>query len=314
MPQTSLKIIFAGTPEFVIPTLDALSQSPHQLISILTQPDKPAGRGQKLSASPAKQWALQHQIPVMQPASLRDEAIQQTLRDLQPDVMIVAAYGLLLPEAVLSIPRFGCINIHPSILPRWRGASPIQSAILNGDTQTGVTIMQMEKGMDSGPMLHKVFTLIESKDTAKTLHDRLAILSANALIDTLKNIDHLKPEPQNAEQVTFAHKILKDHGHINWHQAATVIDCAIRAFNPWPIAYAHTNNTVIRIFQASILDEKSSSTPGTILRAGKDGIDVTSTTHVLRLEQLQCPGGKVLSARELLHSKQSLFQPGALLS
>lgn len=320
---TSLNIIFAGTPEFSAPCLQALLDSQHSVIAVLTQPDKPAGRGQKLTQSPIKQLAIAHHIPVLQPITLRDADIQQALRDLIADVMIVAAYGLILPQAVLDMPRYGCINVHASLLPRWRGASPIQSSILHGDKQTGVTIMQMARGMDTGDMLHKAFTDINDNDTAETLHDRLSIMGAQALMETLDHIDALTPEKQDETLVTLAPKILKQDALIDWNQSARAIDCKIRAFNPWPIAFSHLDAHIIRIFKSSVVNDQSSpildgaqlnfpTNPGTITHADKHGIVIATQENFIRLEQLQLPGGKVLNAADLLHSKQALFKPGKL--
>jgi len=307
-----VKIIFAGTPEFAVAPLKALLNSEHTIVTVYTQPDRPAGRGLKLTASPVKQLALAHAIPVCQPLSLRDPEAQQTLKNWQADVMIVAAYGLILPSAVLTIPPLGCINIHASLLPRWRGAAPIQRAILAGDQETGITIMQMDAGLDTGPMLYQVRCPIYASDTSQDLHDRLAQLGADALLTILKNLT-AQPQIQNNDQACYAPKIEKSEAEINWQQSASEIDRLIRAFNPWPIAYTFCNNQILRIWQAQVISENNNAVPGTIIRANKSGIDVATHTDILRLLKIQLPGGKPLAVNDILNAHTNLFSVGTKL-
>lgn len=307
-----MRIIFAGTPEFAVPILEALLASEHQLIAVYTQPDRPAGRGQKLTASPVKQLAQTHGLPVFQPVTLRDYQEQQHLRDLKPDLMIVVAYGLILPAPVLAIPLFGCVNVHPSLLPRWRGAAPIQRAIQCGDTTTGVTIMQMEEGLDSGPMLLKQECAIEKTDTALSLQHKLANLSQEALLAALAEIatGTAKPQIQDAAQACYAKKIDKMEALINWLDDAEKIDRQVRAFNPWPVAFTHLQDQVIKIWQAHPLAGKHHHAPGEIIKADKEGIDVATGNGILRLLQIQIPGSRCLPVGEVLHAKAAWFAPG----
>ena len=244
-----LKIVFAGTPDFSVPALDALLTSGHDVIAVYTQPDRPAGRGRKLTASPVKARALEHGIPVHQPLSLKRPEEQERLAALAPDVMVVVAYGLLLPPAVLAIPRLGCVNIHASLLPRWRGAAPIQRAILAGDAETGVTLMQMEKGLDTGPMLATVRCPIGPDDTAETLHDRLAALGAGALVPTLERLDRgeITAEPQDDTQACYAAKLDKAEAVLDWRRPAVELERQVRAFNPWPVAQTGFQERVLRV-------------------------------------------------------------------
>lgn len=308
-----MKIIFAGTPEFAVPILEALIHSEHEIIAVYTQPDRPAGRGQKLHQSPVKQLALTNNIPVYQPTTLRDIDAQQQLQNLKPDVMVVVAYGLILPTAFLAIPQFGCINVHPSLLPRWRGAAPIQRAILAGDSITGVTIMQMEEGLDSGPMLKKITCPIEVTDTGASLQKKLALLGSKILLTSLKKIKILKPELQDSTQTCYAQKFAKQEAEINWTLSAIELDRLIRAFNPWPVAYTYLQNQIIKIWQAEILTESTNLSPGTIVSSNKNGIDVATGQGLLRLLQIQLAGGRCLPVADLLHAKAALFAPGIKL-
>ncbi len=296
-----MRIVFAGTPEFAVAALDALATSLHSLVGVYTQPDRPAGRGRVLTPSPVKQRAEALNLPVYQPASLRDPAAQSVLASLQPDLMVVVAYGLILPQVVLDIPRLGCVNIHASELPRWRGAAPIQRAILAGDQETGITIMQMDAGLDTGPMLLQRACPIEPTESAAQLQDRLAALGAEALLRVLPMLEagtH-KPQPQAQDGVTYAHKIEKREALIDWGQPALVISRQVRAFNPWPVASGILNGKTVRIWQAQVLStDCGKALPGQVMAAGADGIDVATGAGVLRLLQLQWPGGRVLSAAE----------------
>jgi methionyl-tRNA formyltransferase len=300
----SLKIIFAGTPVFAAVALQALIDSPHQVIAVYTQPDRPAGRGRQLTASPVKTLALQHNLPIFQPENLRAMQDQTQLAGLQADVMVVAAYGLLLPSPVLQAPRLGCINIHASLLPRWRGAAPIQRALLAGDKETGVTIMQMEKGLDTGAMLYKTTCSIHETDTSGLLHDRLAQLGAKALLIVLHQLSQLKPEIQDEALATYAKKITKQEALLDWHSPAEELARKVRAFNPWPIAYTYYNKQVIRVWDAIVIDcDASQYHPGEIIQANVNGIDIATGKKGLRLLKIQLPNGRVLPVADILNAR-----------
>ncbi|HEC18025.1 MAG TPA: methionyl-tRNA formyltransferase [Gammaproteobacteria bacterium] len=310
MKDVPLNLLFAGTPEFAAHSLQALLDSEHQVLAVYTQPDRPAGRGRKLTASPVKALALEHDLPVLQPQTLREAEVQQALADWQADVLVVVAYGLILPQAVLDAPRLGCLNVHASLLPRWRGAAPIQRAILAGDTETGVTIMQMDAGLDTGDMLYKVSCPIEPTDTAATLHDRLAGLGATALVETLRRLDagEVQPEKQDDAQATYAEKLQKSEALIEWSQSAEVLSRTVRAFNPWPVAFTRWHDQNLRIWFAQALKETRDAPPGTVLAESREGIDVATCEGVLRITQLQLPGGKALDAGQFLNAHSLLGQ------
>lgn len=310
--MSSLKVVFAGTPEFASGVLQALLDSSHQVIACYTQPDRPAGRGRKLSPSPVKALAQQHGIPVFQPLNFKQAEDVATLQALQADLMVVVAYGLILPQAVLDAPRLGCVNVHASILPRWRGAAPIQRAIAAGDSESGVTLMQMDKGLDTGAMLYKVFTPIQPDDTGGSLHDRLAQLGAKALVDTLDRLadGRLQPETQDHALATYAHKLTKDEARLDWNRPATELHNLIRAFNPWPVCHTTLDGETVRIWQAEPVAGTGSAVPGTLLAVNKDGIDVATGQGVLRLAALQLPGGKCLPVSALLNSRADWLCPG----
>lgn len=303
-----MKIIFAGTPDFAASALAALIESNHEVIAVYTQPDRPAGRGRKLQQSPVKQLALEHDIPIFQPLNLKGEQEQAALQDLQAEVMVVAAYGLILPQAVLDIPKYGCLNIHASLLPRWRGAAPIQRAIATGDSETGITIMQMNAGLDTGDILYKVSTPISNTDTGGSLHDRLAELGATAIVHTLQDLQQgrLQPEPQNDAEATYAHKLDKKEAQINWQQPAPELDRLVRAFNPWPVAYTILNDKTFRIWKAQALDTQPDAAPGTIVRCDKQGIDVACGEGTLRILELQAAGSKRMDIQAFMngHAQQ----------
>ncbi|WP_314186909.1 methionyl-tRNA formyltransferase [Aggregatibacter kilianii] len=315
-----LNIIFAGTPDFAAQHLQALIDSPHNVIAVYTQPDKPAGRGKKLQASPVKQLAEQHQILVYQPKSLRKPETQAELTALQADVMVVVAYGLILPQAVLDAPTYGCLNVHGSLLPRWRGAAPIQRAIWAGDKQTGVTIMQMDAGLDTGDMLHKVFCDIDLQDTSADLYHKLAEIAPNALIEVLNHLTDgtFIAEPQDDTQSNYAEKLSKEEAKLDWQLSAGQLERNIRAFNPWPMAYLQLtdeqgNPQTLKVYQATVLPSVS-QTPGTIISADKNGIQIATADGVLNLLQLQPAGKKPMSAQDLLNGRADWFAVGKVLA
>jgi methionyl-tRNA formyltransferase len=308
--MTSLNIVFAGTPAFTLPCLNALAASRHSLRAIYTQPDRPAGRGRSLQASAVKTWANTMGYPVYQPLHFKEEASIADLIALQPDILVVIAYGLILPQRILDIPRLGCINVHASLLPRWRGASPIQQAIRHGDTITGITIMQMDAGMDTGAILHQVSCPIFSDDTTDRLHDRLANIAATPLLETLDSIAKgtAKPKPQDDTLATFAPKIKKDDATIQWHHSALSINQSIRAFYPSPIAHTCVFNEVIRIHQASVVPYVHEQPPGTVLAIDKQGLLVATGQDALLIEHVQFSGGKVISMSDCLNSGRHHWQ------
>lgn len=308
-----LRIVFAGTPDFAAEHLKALLTGRHRVIAVYTQPDRPAGRGQKLTPSPVKQLALQHDIPVHQPLTLRDPAAQAELAALEPDLMVVVAYGLILPQAVLDTPRLGCINSHASLLPRWRGAAPIQRAIEAGDAESGVTVMRMEAGLDTGPMLLKVTTPISSEDTGGSLHDRLAGLGAQAVVEAVDAlaVGNLPSEKQDDALATYAHKLNKDEARLDWSRPAQELERKIRAFNPWPICHASLNGESLKVLAA--VPGQGSGAPGTILAASREGLTVACGSGALLLTRLQLPGGKPLAFGDLYNSRREQFAVGQIL-
>ncbi|HDR1021299.1 TPA: methionyl-tRNA formyltransferase [Pasteurella multocida] len=315
----SLKVIFAGTPEFAAQHLQALLNSHHDVIAVYTQPDKPAGRGKKLQASSVKQLAEQHQIPVYQPKSLRKEDAQETLRALQADVMVVVAYGLILPKAVLEMPRLGCLNVHGSLLPRWRGAAPIQRAIWAGDEQTGITIMQMDEGLDTGDMLHKVYCDIASDETSTSLYAKLAESAPNALIDVLDGLDagQYIAEKQDDQLSNYAEKLSKEEAKLNWQLPAVQLERCIRAFNPWPISYLtlldpQGNEQTLKIYKAAVLPHIDKSA-GTILSVSKEGIQIATVDGVLNILELQPAGKKPMSVQDFLNGRADWFSVGKII-
>ncbi|MEB6642807.1 methionyl-tRNA formyltransferase [Aeromonas caviae] len=313
--MNKLKLIFAGTPDFAARHLAALLSSGHEVVAVYTQPDKPAGRGQKLTASPVKELALTHDLPVYQPASLRNEAAQAELAALGADLMVVVAYGLILPKAVLDTPRLGCINVHGSLLPRWRGAAPIQRSIWAGDAETGVTIMQMDVGLDTGAMIRKVTCPIASDETSASLYDKLAGLGPQALVDTLDAMaaGNTAAEPQDDALANYAEKLSKEEARIDWSMDAVAIERCIRAFNPWPISWFEVAGQTVKVWQAEVLPKAHGQAAGTLLKADKQGIEVATGQGVLRLLTLQPPGKKAMSVSDLLNSRRDWFEPGTQL-
>ena len=313
--MNSLRIVFAGTPAFGLPCLNALAASKHQIAAIYTQPDRPAGRGRNMQASAIKQWGLAQNIPIYQPLNFKDQKDIQQLKELLPDVIVVIAYGLILPKSVLSIPRLGCINVHASSLPRWRGASPIQHAILHGDKHSGITIMQMDVGMDTGDILNHVSCDIKENDTAETLHDRLASIASHPLLNTLDEISlgRVIPNKQNDEQATYAPKINKEDALINWQQPAFIIDQQIRAFNPWPIAYTQAADIIFRVHKARVVTTHATKQPGTILSIDKHGLLISTTQNAILIENLQFPGGKPITVADYMNSRKDYLSVNMVL-
>jgi len=296
-----VKIIFAGTPHFAANALEALLASKHEIVAVLTQPDRPSGRGMQLIPSPVKQVALQHGIPVIQPLSLKPTEVQQQLAQIKAEVMVVAAYGLLLPKPVLQMPKYGCLNIHASLLPRWRGAAPIQRAILAGDPETGITIMQMDEGLDTGLMLLKKSCPIAPHDNAQTLHDKLALLGAEAIGEALSKLQsgNLNGEVQDSKLATYAVKITKPEAALDWNKSARELEQAVRAYNPNPVAYSSLNGTIIKIWQASALDIGKDE-PGKVIEVNKQHIKVACGQGTLSIEVLQRPNGKALAVAQFI--------------
>ena len=302
----SLRIIYAGTPDFAVPALQALINSPHEVVAVYCQPDRPAGRGRKLVFGPVKQVAVNAGIPVEQPVSLKAAEEQDKLRAYQADLMIVAAYGLILPQAVLDTPKYGCLNIHGSLLPRWRGAAPIQRAIQVGDSETGVTIMQMAAGLDTGDMLYKVVCPITPSDGGQSIHDKLAQEGATALLHTLDLLvaGQLNPEVQDNSLANYAHKLTKAEAQIDWQQSATEIDRMIRAFDAYPTAFTLYKGEALRFFSSSVTpNAHHNAQPGSVLAESKAGIDIATGDGVVRIHSLQLPGGKRLSVPEFLNGR-----------
>ncbi|WP_345828079.1 methionyl-tRNA formyltransferase [Pantoea sp. BRR-3P] len=310
-----LKIIFAGTPDFAARHLDALLASEHQVIGVFTQPDRPAGRGNKLTPSPVKVLAQAHDVPVYQPKSLKPEENQQLVADLQADIMVVVAYGLILPKAVLTMPRLGCINVHGSLLPRWRGAAPIQRSLWAGDNETGVTIMQMDVGLDTGDMLHKLSCPITAEDTSASLYEKLAQLGPQGMLLTLDLLasGQAQPEVQDEALVSYAEKLSKEEARLDWSLSAVQLERCIRAFNPWPMSYFMVDEQPVKVWQASVLPHQNKQ-PGEILHADKQGIQISTADGVLNLLSLQPAGKKAMSAQDLLNSRREWFTPGTVLA
>jgi methionyl-tRNA formyltransferase len=299
----ALNIIFAGTPDFAASALRACIASRHHVVAVYTQPDRPAGRGRKINYGPVKQLAIDASIPVFQPQRL-DKEQQTQIESLQADVMLVSAYGLLLPKAVLGMPKLGCINIHASLLPRWRGAAPIQYSIIAGDQKTGISIMQMEKGLDTGPVLQQFECEIQATDTGSSLHDRLASLAEAEIVQVLENLQYGKliAQPQDESQVSYAGKITKQEACIDWQQSAAEIARKIRAFNSWPVAYTYFVQQRLRIWQAEESNTNSDKLPGSVLSCDKQSIEVATGEGAIKLIALQLSGGKIISAQDFINA------------
>lgn len=305
--NSRLRLVFAGTPEFALSCLDACLSAPVDVVAVYTQPDRPAGRGRKLLASPVKQRALAAGIAVEQPPTLKDTDAQQRLADYAPDLMIVVAYGLILPRKVLAIPRLGCWNVHASLLPRWRGAAPIQRAILAGDNETGVDLMQMEAGLDTGPILIERRTPIAGDETGGTLHDRLAALGADALAEGIAHIargESIPARTQDDAGVAYAHKIEKSEARLDWNEPAIALERKVRAFNPWPVAEAEIGGERLRIWSARSFDGNAGAPPGTIVVDGRDALDVATGDGLLRIVEVQREGGRRMSVRDWQNARR----------
>jgi methionyl-tRNA formyltransferase (EC 2.1.2.9) len=307
MHSKSMRIVFAGTPDFSVGVLESLINAGHDIKGVYCQPDRPKGRGRVLTACPIKEKALEHNLAIFQPESLKDEAEQQILASLNADIMVVVAYGQLLPKVVLETPKYGCLNIHASLLPRWRGAAPIQRAILAGDAQTGVGIMQMNEGLDTGDiLLEKTCTITES-DTAQSLHDKLAILGAQGIIEALENLERLTPTVQDEAGITYAKKLSKDEAWIDWSQSAIQINQQIRAFNPYPIAQAHAQSDkfegkVLRVLSATVIGLAYDEKPGEVIKCTKGVCHVATGDGVLSLEKVQLAGKKVVDIKDFTNA------------
>jgi len=308
-----LRIIFAGTPDFAARHLQALIDSEHQIVGVYSQPDRPAGRGKKLKASEVKELALAHELPVFQPASLKSDDALTELNNLNADIMIVVAYGLLLPKAILDAPRLGCLNVHGSILPRWRGAAPIQRAIWAGDTETGVTIMQMDEGLDTGDMLHISRCPIDATETSASLYNKLADLGPSALINTITQLANgeITPQVQDDELANYAKKLSKEEANIDWTMDAAQIERNIRSFNPWPVCFTRMGENTVKVYQANVVEQTGPT--GTVLQSDKHGIVIACGTNALNITQVQPQGKKPMAITDFLNGRADWVTPGTIL-
>lgn len=313
--MSELRVVFAGTPDFAVPTLQALFDSRHEVVAVYTQPDRPAGRGRQTRSSPVKQCALQHGIRVLQPVSLKTEASRQQLHDLRPDIMVVVAFGQILPQPILQTPAYGCLNVHASLLPRWRGAAPIHRALLAGDDKTGVTIMQMDAGLDTGDMLLRKEQAITSDDTSETLHDALAVLGAGALVDVVDAIAAGRPPVAQKQQdalASYAHKLEKAEAEIDWQQAAGDVQRMIRAFNPWPVAYTLFQGKPLRLWRADMTAiQAPAAHPGEVIDCtGGKLLVACGDQRAVNLLEVQAAGKKRMPVTAFLNARKDLVQPG----
>jgi len=304
-----MRIVFAGTPKFAVKSLSVLNQSEHEVVAVYCQPDRPKGRGKVLTACPVKIFAEENNLLVIQPEDLKDKQSQTQLALLNPDVMVVAAYGQILPKAVLQIPKLGCLNIHASLLPRWRGAAPIERAILEGDKETGISIMKMNEGLDTGDILLDKKCMISNRETAQTLHDTLSNKGANAILETLNIFPTLKARPQQNNNATYAEKVTKDEAQIDWHQGAEQISRVIRAFNPRTIAYTNAmakqfKNRVLRIIEAEVVNRQTANSPGEVIEYDKDICYVATSSGVINLKKVQLAGKKEVSIKDFNNAYQ----------
>ena len=304
-----MRIVFAGTPKFAVKSLSVLNQSEHEIVAVYCQPDRPKGRGKILTACPVKIFAEENNLLVIQPEDFKDKQSQTQLALLNPDVMVVAAYGQILPKAVLEIPKLGCLNIHASLLPRWRGAAPIERAILEGDRETGISIMKMNEGLDTGDIMLVKKCMISNHETAKTLHDTLSNIGANAILETLNMFPTLKARSQQNNDATYAEKVTKDEAQIDWHQSAEQISRAIRAFNPRPIAYTNAmakqfKNRVLRIIEAEVVNRQTTNSPGEVIKYDKDICHVATSNGVINLKKVQLSGKKEVSIKDFNNAYQ----------
>lgn len=312
----NLRIIFAGTAEISLPCLNALIDSPHKIIAAYTQPDRAAGRGRKIHFSAVKKWALEKNIPVYQPLNFKNDQAIEDFKNLAPDLLIVIAYGLILPSKILSIPKLGAINVHTSLLPKWRGAAPIQYAILHGDQETGVTIMQMDKGMDTGPIISQAKCGIAKDETAQSLHDKLSHLAPNILLKAVNDLVYQKTQKilQDNSKATYTKKINKADALINWNEDALQIERKIRAFTPWPVAYTHIANSTLRILKAQIAAPINKAPPGTIVKLDKEGMLVNTKTDAILIQEVQFPGAKAMSVLACLNNSRTPLKINSILN
>ena len=304
-----MRIVFAGTPKFAVKSLSVLNQSEHEVIAVYCQPDRPKGRGKVLTACPVKVCAKANNLLVIQPEDLKDKQSQSQLALLNPDVIVVAAYGQILPKSILEIPKLGCLNIHASLLPRWRGAAPIERAILKGDKETGISIMKMNEGLDTGDILLDKKCTISNHETAQTLHDTLSNIGANAILETLNMLPTLKARPQQNNEATYAEKVTKDEAQIDWHQSAEKISRVIRAFNPRPIAYTNAmakqfKNRVLRIIEAEIVNRQTTNSPGEVIKYDKDVCYIATSNGVINLKKVQLSGKNKVSIKDFNNAYQ----------
>ncbi len=309
-----MKIVFMGTPDFSVPTLKALIASKHEVAAVVTQPDKPKGRGKEIHMSPVKECALKHNIPVYQPLRARDEAFVDEMRALHPDVMVVIAFGQILPKSLLDLPKYGCINIHASLLPKYRGAAPIQWAVINGDEETGITTMQMDVEMDTGDMLEKTVVRLNPDETGGSLFDRLSLLGGDLILSTLSKLEkgELIPQPQDHEKATYVTKISKSMGDIDWNMDAVSIERLVRGLNPWPSAFTRLNGKMLKIWEAKVLaDPEKKTSCGTVISAGAEGLKVQTGQGILCITSLQIEGKKRMDTAAFLRGYT--VEPGSVM-